>query len=413
MNNAAANSGPLAGLRVLDMTRVVAGPYAGQILADLGADVVKVERRGEGDDARHVGPPWMRDRDGQATDTSTYFQAVNRNKRSVTVDYTRPEGAQLLQDMAARSDVFLENYRTGTLAKYGLGYDDLKALNPRLVYCSLTGFGQTGPYAERSGYDYVAQAMSGLMSVTGPRDGDPGAGPTRVGVPIADACAGLYAAIGVLAALKHRDSTGMGQFVDVSLFDAQMAVMLNTFSAWFNGGVALGRTGNDHPSAAPYGVYDTDDGQLLIATFNDREFVRLARALGHPEWVEDERFAKNAARVAHRETLKAEIAHALKGKTRAEWTDILIGATVSCGPINSMADLEHDPHVRAREMIVTLEHPQLGPVRTLASPLRMSASPVSYRKAPPLIGEDTHDVLHDWLGLDSARIGVLRGQEII
>ena len=412
MNRLETNRGPLAGMRVLDMTRVVAGPYAGQILADLGADVVKIERRGEGDDARHVGPPWMKDRNGRITDTSTYFQAVNRNKRSVTVDYTQPDGAQLLRDMAAQADVLLENYRTGTLAKYGLGYEDLEGLNPKLVYCSLTGFGQTGPYAARSGYDYVAQAMSGLMSVTGPRDGEPGAGPTRVGVPIADACAGLYAVIGVLAALQHRDRTGRGQFVDVSLFDAQLAVMLNAFSAWFNGGVELGRTGNDHPSAAPYGVYAADDGQLLVATFNDREFARLARSLGRPEWLDDERFAKNSARVANRELLKTEVARSLEGKTKAEWTEILTAATVSCGPINTMADIERDPHVQAREMIVTLDHPQLGPVRTAASPMRFSASPVSYRRPPPLIGEHTPEVLRDWLGLDDSRIAALSDERI-
>lgn len=276
----------LAGVRVLDMTRVVAGPYAAQILGDLGADVVKVERPDGGDDCRLVGPPWIRNPDGTDNQQeSTYFQSVNRNKRSITVDYAQPAGAQLIRDLAARADVLIENYRTGTLQKYGLGYEDLRKLNPRLIYCSLTGFGQTGPYARRSGYDYLMQAMAGVMSVTGARDGEPGAGPTRVGIPIADICAGLYCAIAILAALRHRDASGEGQQIDVSLFDSQLAAMLNTFSAWFNARTALGRTGNDHPSAAPYGVFEVDDGHILIATFNDREFARLAHVLGHPQWV--------------------------------------------------------------------------------------------------------------------------------
>jgi crotonobetainyl-CoA:carnitine CoA-transferase CaiB-like acyl-CoA transferase len=406
-------TGPLAGIRVLDMTRVIAGPYAGQILGDLGAEVLKLERPGEGDDVRRVGPPWLRDAAGNATDESTYFQSVNRNKRSIAVDYAQPEGAQLIRDLAARADVLLENYRTGTLAKYGLGHDDLKRINPRLIYCSLTGFGQTGPYAERSGYDYLVQAMAGVMSVTGPRDGEPGAGPTRVGIPVADICAGLYAAIAVLAALNHRNATGEGQQVDVSLFEAQIAALLNTFSAWFNGGVELGRTGNDHPSAAPYGVYAVDDGHLVIATFNDREFVRLANAVGHPEWIDDPRFAKNAARVANRKALAELLTDALRGRTKAEWTGIFNAKTVSCGPINTMPDLERDAQVVARGGIVSLQHPVKGEIRTAASPMRFSASPVEYRLPPPLIGEHTEQVLREWLKMSDGRIDELRGAKVI
>lgn len=406
--------GALAGLRVIDLSRVVAGPYAGQILGDLGADVVKLERPGEGDDCRYVGPPWMKNADGSDnTNESTYFQSVNRNKRSVTVDFGQAEGAQLIRDLAGAADVFIENYRPGTLAKYGLGYDALHELNPRLIYCSLTGFGQSGPYASRSGYDYLVQAMAGLMSVTGMRDGEPGAGPTRVGVPIADICAGLNCVIGVLAALNHRHQTGKGQYIDVSLFESQLSAMANTFSAWFNGGVALGRTGNDHPSAAPYGVYPVDDGFILIATFNDREFGRLARALGHPEWIDDPRFAKMASRVANREAIKAKVTEALRGKTKAEWVEALNAATVSCGPINEMEDLEHDPQVLARDIIVTQQHPVLGRVRTAASPLRMTESPTVYRRPPPRTGEHNHEILETWLGLDADRIYALREKGVI
>jgi crotonobetainyl-CoA:carnitine CoA-transferase CaiB-like acyl-CoA transferase len=405
--------GALRGIRVLDMTRVVAGPYAAQILGDLGAEVVKVERPGEGDDVRRVGPPWMKDADGHDTDTSTYYQAANRNKRSITVDFHQPEGQQLIRDMAAQADVLIENYRTGTLARQGLGYEDLKALNPRLIYCSVTGFGQTGPYAGRSGYDYVAQAMAGLMSVTGARDGQPGAGPTRVGVPVADASAGLYATIAVLAALQHRNAHGVGQYIDISLLDAQLSIMLNTFSAWFNAGVELGRTGNDHPSAAPYGLYEASDGLLLIATFNDREFARLARLVGRPEWAEDPRFARNRERVAHRAELAAALGDVLRQRTRAEWDELLNAGQVSCGPVNAMPDLARDPHVAARELVVELQHPVNGRSVSAASPMRLSESPVSYRRAPPAMGEHTGEVLREWLQLDDDAIAALRRKQVV
>jgi crotonobetainyl-CoA:carnitine CoA-transferase CaiB-like acyl-CoA transferase len=399
---------------VLDMTRVVAGPYAGQIFGDLGADVVKLEREGEGDDCRRVGPPWMKDAEGKDDiEDATYFHSVNRNKRSLTIDYAQPEGAQLIRELAAHADVLIENYRTGTLARYGLGYEDLKAVNPRLIYCSVTGFGQTGPYANRSGYDYLVQAMSGLMSVTGRRDDEPGGGPARVGVPIADICAGLYAAIAVLAALNHRHATGQGQQIDVSLFEAQIAALLNTFSSWFNSGTKLGLTGNDHPSAAPYGVYRVDDGYILIATFNDREFARLAKVLGRNEWIEDPRFARNGDRVANRSLLADLLTDALRGRTKEQWVRIFNDATVSCGPINDMESLAHDPQVMERGVVVELEHPRRGTVRTAASPIRFSDSPVSYRLAPPLVGEHTDEVLHQWLGLDAARIAALRDKKVI
>jgi crotonobetainyl-CoA:carnitine CoA-transferase CaiB-like acyl-CoA transferase len=403
----------LAGLRVLDMTRVIAGPFAGQIFGDMGADVLKIERQGEGDDIRRIGPPWLKGSEGQPHQESTYTQAANRNKRSVAIDFAQPAGQELIRELAAQSDILLENYRTGTLAKYGLGYEDLRKINPKLIYCSITGFGQTGPYAGRSGYDYLVQAMAGVMSVTGHRDGAPGDGPMRVGIPVSDIVAGLYAVIGVLGALNHRHASGEGQHIDVSLFDAQLATLLNAFSAWFNGGQELGRTGNDHPSASPYGVYAVDDGYILVATFSDREFYRLARAVDHPEWIEDPRFAKNAARVANRREMSELLTQALRGRGKQEWIDHLNAHTVSCGPINSMADLEHDPHVQARENIIVQQHPVNGQIRTAASPLRFSASPVRYEHAPPAIGEHTDAVLREVLGLSPERIDALRRAQVI
>jgi len=407
------SSGPMSTLKVLDMTRVIAGPYAGQILGDLGAEVVKIERQGEGDDVRRVGPPWMKDKDGEDTDESTYFQAVNRNKRSLTVDFSTKEGAALIVELAAKADVFLENYRTGTLAKYGLDYESLRKINPRLIYVSLTGFGQTGPYARRSGYDYLVQAMGGMMSVTGHADGKPGAGPLRVGVPVVDICAGLYAVIGVLAAVNDRSHTGLGQAIDVSLFDAQISILLNAFSSWFNGGSELERTGNDHPSAAPYGVYAVDDGHILIATFNDREFARLASAVGHADWGTDERFSTNGARVANRALLADLLTRALQGKGRDEWVRILNENKVSSGPINTVADLENDPQVIARDIIVEMSHSEKGKIKTAASPLRFSRTPVTYRIAPPLIGEDSEAVLREWLGVDDSSLERLKQAKVI
>jgi crotonobetainyl-CoA:carnitine CoA-transferase CaiB-like acyl-CoA transferase len=388
-----AASGPLAGLKVIDMTRVIAGPYSGQVMGDLGADVIKVERPGEGDDCRRVGPPWFREPQDDVLGESTYFQSVNRNKRSLAIDFQKPEGQAILQRLIAGADILIENYRTGTLARYGLGYADLKAINPRLIYCSITGFGQTGPYSDRSGYDFLIQGMGGLMSVTGYPDGEPGAGPMRVGVPVTDLLSGMNAVIGVLAALEHRHRTGEGQHIDISLFDTQAAALLNSASGWLNAKTKLGRTGNDHPSAAPYGVYEVDDGHIIIATFNDREFGRLAKVLGHPEWITDPRFARNGDRVHNRPALKAAVAAALKGKTRAEWVRILNAATVSAGPINDIEDLEQDEHAIARGMFFDMPSPEFGSVRLVASPFRLSASPPDYRLAPPAVGEHSADIL--------------------
>jgi crotonobetainyl-CoA:carnitine CoA-transferase CaiB-like acyl-CoA transferase len=389
------------------MTRIIAGPLSTQILGDMGAEVIKIERPDGGDDSRRVGPPWLKDDQGVPIfGRSTYFQAVNRNKRSISISFESDQGRQLLLKLLSDADIFVENFRPGTLSRYGLGYDQLRELNPRLIYCSISGFGQTGPYASRSGYDYLAQGMSGLMNVTGHPVDEPGGGPMRVGIPLVDIFAGMNAGLGILAALRSRDQTGQGQHIDISLFDSGVASMLNPVAAWFNSQEGLGLTGNDHPSAAPYGIFQVDDGYIIIATFSDREFVRLAAALGHPEWSDDPRFALNGARVANRALLKQLVTDALKGKTKSQWVEALNGATVSCGPINTMAELGSDPHVQARGLIVRTEHPLQGPIYSAANPIRMSSSPTSYRLAPPMPGEHTREILIN-LGLDEGQIAAL------
>lgn len=404
-------TGPLSNLKVVDMTRVIAGPLCGQILGDLGADVIKIERPGEGDDSRRVAPPWFREPTDKTSGESTYYQSVNRNKRSLSVDFASKQGQVLIHKLVAEADILIENYRTNTLARYGLGYEDLKAINPRLIYCSVTGFGQTGPYSRRSGYDFLVQGMGGLMAVTGHPDGEPGAGPLRIGVPVADTFAGMNAAIGILAALEARRETGLGQHIDISLFESAAASLLNTASAWLNAGVNLGRTGNDHPSAAPYGVFEASDGYIIIATFNDREFDRLARILGHPEWLDDPRFSQNCERVNNRSALKKAIADVVKQKTRGEWVKILNDATVSAGAINEMSDLERDEHAVARQMFVTIGSAR-GDVRTVASPYRLSQTPPNYRRPPPSVGEHTDEIL-DEMGYSSTERDALRAAGVV
>ena len=399
----------LSDVKILDMTRVVAGPSATQCLGDFGADVLKIERPGEGDDVRHVGPPWLTDKNGKETRESTYFQAVNRNKRSIAVNFQSEEGSELLRRLAVQADVFVENFRPNTLAKYGLDYESLKQTNPRLVYCSISGFGQTGPYASRSGYDFLMQAMSGLMSVTGEADGPP----MRVGVPIADILAGKDAVIGIMMALRHRDATGKGQHIDISLFESQVAAMANTFTAWFNGGFVMPRTANDHPSASPYGVYRTSDGYLLIATFNNREFVRLASAVGRKDWVEDPRFSSMGARVANRGTLAAALTEILRQHPREHWITALNAAGVSCGPINSMSDLQNDPHFVDRHIAVKLPHAVSGEITVAANPIKCSETLAEYRLGPPVIGQHTTEILRDMLGLDENTITGLANKGVI
>jgi crotonobetainyl-CoA:carnitine CoA-transferase CaiB-like acyl-CoA transferase len=403
--------GALDGVKVLDMSRVVAGPLAAQTLADLGADVIKIERPEGGDDLRTLGPPWIEGADGR--EESTYFQTVNRGKRSMTLDFATPQGAEILKRLAAGSDVLIENFRARTLDRYGLGYDELSRINPALIYCSITGFGQDGPYSDRSGYDYLVQAMGGQMAVTGLPDGQVGAGPMRVGVPIADISAGNNAAIAILAALIHRGRTGRGQHIDIALYDSQVALLLNSLGAWLNTRSPLPKTGNDHPTAVPNGVFPVADGYVLIATFNDREFGRLADVLGRPEWRSDPRYARSRDRLANRKTLMTEMAEALSAHGRQHWMRQLNAAKVSCGPINDMQDIEADPQLAERGMFVTLSHPEMGDVRIVGSPLKLSESPVGYRRAPPLAGEHTDEILGERLALTAEAIQALKQAKII
>lgn len=397
--------GALAGLKVLDLSRVLAGPWAGQMLADLGADVVKVERPGAGDDTRAWGPPWLKDAEGRDTRDAAYFFCANRNKRSVAIDIATAEGQAQVRALAAQADVLLENFKVGGLKQYGLDYDSLKALNPRLIYCSITGFGQHGPYAQRPGYDFLIQGMGGLMSVTGPAEtprapGEPlpeGQGPQKVGVALVDIMTGLYAAIGVLAALQHRHATGEGQHIDLALLDVQVAALANQTANYLIGGQVPRRMGNAHPNIVPYQDFPTADGDMIVAVGNDGQFARLAEALGHPEWAADARFATNAARVAHRALLIPLLRQATVMRTTRDWIDRLEAAGVPCGPINRLDEVFADPQVIARGLRVDLPHPVAGTVPGVANPIRLSASPVAYRSAPPLLGQHTDAVLRDWL----------------
>ena len=404
----ASPTGPLHGVTVLDLSRVLAGPWTTQLLGDLGAEVIKIERPGAGDDTRAWGPPFAEGADGEPADAAYYFCA-NRNKRSVTVDMARPEGAALLRKLAAKADVVVENFKTGGLGKYGLDYPSLAALNPRLVYCSITGFGQTGPYAGRAGYDYMIQAMGGLMSVTGQPDGAPGAEPMKVGVAVADLFTGLYAANAILAALLHVRATGEGQHIDLALFDVQAAMLANQAANYFASGQAPMRMGNAHPNLAPYQPFAAKDGLLVIAVGNDGQFRALAEALGDPALAEDPRFATNALRVEHRVALKARIEARLGTAEAHTWMDRLETAGVPCGPINTIDQVFAEPQAVARGLVVEQTRADLDrPVRTVANPIRMSKTPTTYRSAPPAMGADTDAVLGERLGLTEEEIEGLK-----
>jgi crotonobetainyl-CoA:carnitine CoA-transferase CaiB-like acyl-CoA transferase len=404
------STGALSGIKVLDLSRVLAGPWCTQTLADLGADVVKVERPQAGDDTRHWGPPFLKDSAGNDTRQASYFAACNRNKRSITVDMAHPEGQALLRRMAQEADVVVENFKTGGLAQYGLDYESLKRLNPRLVYCSITVFGQDGPYAERAGYDLMVQALCGLMSITGHADGAPGGGPLRMGVAVVDLFTGLYASNAILAALHARSATGEGQYIDMALLDVGMAVLANQASGFLATGAAPQRAGNIHPSLAPYQDFATSDGNVLLAIGNDGQFQRFCAAAGHPAWGQDERFATNTARVRNRPDLLALMEPLMRTRTTAEWITLLEDKAVPCGPINTIAQAFDDPQVRARGLRVDLPRDAgdgIATVSGVASPLRLSATPVTYRNAPPALGQHTDEVLRG-LGLDSAAIAALR-----
>ncbi|HQU49655.1 MAG TPA: CaiB/BaiF CoA-transferase family protein [Casimicrobiaceae bacterium] len=400
-------------MRVLDLSRVLAGPWAGQLPADLGADVVKVERPGAGDDTRAWGPPWLKDRDGRDTGESAYYLCTNRNKRSVTVDLAKPEGQEIVRDLARRADVLLENFKLGGLAQYRLDYASLAETNPRLVYCSITGFGQDGPYAPRAGYDFLIQGMGGLMSITGRAEGEDGAGPQKVGVALTDIMTGLYATIAVQAALAERERSGRGQHVDLALLDVQIACLANQASNFLAGGIVPKRMGNAHPNIVPYQDFPTADGDVIVAIGNDAQFAKFCAVAGHPEWSSDARFAPMPARAANRAVLIPLVRQATVTRSTQAWVTALEAAGVPCGPINRIDEVFADPHVRERGVRIAMAHPKAGSVDLVANPIRMSATPVDYRRAPPMLGEHTGEVLADWLGLAPDAVSALRGRGVL
>ncbi len=421
MTETVASPQPLHGVRVLDLSRVLAGPWCTQTLADLGADVIKVERPlrngSGGDDTRGWGPPFLRDRAGHDTAEAAYYLGTNRNKRSVTMDISRPEGQALIRRLAQGADVFVENFKVGDMARYGLDSASLLALNPRLVYCSITGFGQTGPYRDRAGYDYAVQGMGGLMSVTGPSrqeiaDDAPGGGPQKVGVAVADLFTGMYAATSILAALRHRDLTGQGQAIDMALLDTQVAMLANLGANYLVTGVAPQRAGNAHQNIVPYQVFEVADGHMILAVGNDGQFAKYCEVAGRPDLAQDPRFVRNADRVRHRAVLVPLLADIMRQRKRADWLAALEAAKVPCGPINDLAEVFADPHVQARGMTVQMPHPLADTVRLVASPMKFSATPVQYRRPPPLLGEHTDEVLAE-AGLDPAEISALRAAGVL
>lgn len=406
-------SGALSHVRVLDLSRILAGPWASQILADLGAEVIKLERPGQGDDTRSWGPPYAKNENGEETSESAYYLCTNRNKRSVTVDITQPEGQQLVRELAAKSDIIIENFKLDGLKQYGLDYASLARINPKLIYCSITGFGQTGPYAPRAGYDFLIQGMGGLMSLTGHKDGEPGAGPMKVGVALTDIMTGLYAGNAMLAALAHRTVSGVGQHIDLALLDVQVACLASQSMNYLTTGKAPVRLGNSHPNVVPYQDFPTSDGDMIIAVGNDSQFAKLCRALERPEWIQDPRFFTNAARVEHRDELIPLLRQATVMRSTQEWVELLEGFGVPCGPINNVAEVFEDPQVKARGMKFEMEHPLVGKLAQVASPIRLSETPVEYRQPPPTLGQHTRDVLMNVLGMGPDEIDRLSDKAVI
>ena len=404
-------SGPLNGIRVFDLTRVLAGPSCTQILGDLGADVIKIERPGLGDDTRKYGPPFVLDVDGTETTESGYYLSANRNKRSVTLNLTGAEGQSLAKRMINQCQVLAENFKVGNLAKFGLDYTSLKAENPGLVYCSITGFGQTGPKAKRPGYDFMAQGLGGIMSITGP----PGGEPHRVGIPIADLTAGLWATISINAALRHREVTGEGQHLDISLLDTQVSLLSIQGLNYLTSGEVPGLLGNAHPNIVPYQVFPTADGNIIVAVGNDDQFKRYCEFAGVPELIDDERFVTNKARVQNREALTQILNDVMRQKPSAYWLEALEKIKITCGPINNIDQVFDDAQVAARGMRIEMNHPATGgePVSLIGSPSKMSVTEVSYRHAPPMLGQHTEEVLEELLGIDAAECNRLREQGVI
>lgn len=403
----------LDGIRILDLSRVLAGPWCTQTLADLGADVIKIERPGTGDDTRTWGPPFLTADDGSETHEAAYYLGANRNKRSVTCDIARPEGQALIRALAEHCQVFIENFKVGDMARYGLDYDSLKAINPRIVYCSLTGFGQTGPYAPRAGYDYAIQGMGGLMSITGERD-DLGGGPQKVGVAVADLFTGMYATVGILAALRHAERTGEGQFVDMALLDTQAAMLANLGANYLVSGKVPGRAGNAHQNIVPYQVFevapkpDASADHIILAVGNDGQYAKFCQVAGRPDLAADPRYVKNQDRVRNRATLVPLLAEIMKTRTKPDWLAALEAAKVPCGAINNLAEVFADPHVQARGMVTHWQHPLKHDLKLVASPLKLEKTPVRTDLPPPLLGQHTDEVLGELLGFDAARIAALR-----
>ena len=401
-------SGPLSHIRVLDLSRVLAGPWAGQNLADLGAEVIKVERPKAGDDSRGFGPPWIRDRSGRETSDSVYFMSANRGKKSITVNLGNPEGQRIVRELAAKCDVLIENYKVGDLDRYGLGYADLAAIHPGLVYCSVTGFGQTGPLRERPGYDFMAQGMGGLMSISGEPDEAPGGGPMRAGVPVIDIFSGMYATIAICAALAHRAQSGKGQRLDIALFDSCLALLANQGQTYLSTGENPRRIGNTHPTIVPYQVFRTSDGAMILACGNDNLFGKFCSVAGCEALAQDPRFAKNGDRVKNRELLVPVLAELFGKRSTADWVRSLEAAGVPCGPINTLAQAFAEPQAEARGMKITLPHPVAGEVPLIGSPMKCSVTPVRHELAPPVLGQHSEEVLRGLLGMSAEDISRLR-----
>lgn len=404
---------PLAGLKVLDLSRILAGPWASQLLGDLGADVIKVERPGEGDDTRKWGPPYLKDRAGKVTGEAAYYLCANRNKRSLALDISSTGGQAVLRRLAELSDVLIENFRVGTMARFGLDYPRLRSLNPRLVYCSITAFGQQGPEATKPGYDAMIQARAGLMSITGVADGEPGAGPQKVGVAIADLMTGMYAASAIQAALLARTRSGLGQFIDLALYDSQVAMLANQASNYLVGGVVPGRLGTAHPNIVPYQAFATADGHLMLAVGNDAQFERLLEALGLAELAGDARYATNQDRTVHRAELVELLQRQFLARDSAHWCQSLTLAQVPFGPINSLDQVFDDPQARYRGLQIGLPHSLADSVPSVANPIRFSETPVSYRHGSPVLGEHSREVLVDWLGMTEHELDGLAQDGVI
>jgi len=403
----ALNMNALGHLRVLDLTRVLAGPWCTQLLADLGADVVKVERPGTGDDTRAWGPPYLKDPEGKDTTEAAYYLAANRGKRSVTVDLAHPEGQRVVRLLAERADVVVENYKVGQLARFGLDYTTLSRLNPRLIYCSITGFGQYGPHADRAGYDFIIQGMGGFMSITGERDDRPGGGPQKAGVAVSDLMTGMYSTVAILAALAHRERTGQGQHIDMALFDVMLAMLANMNMNYLTSGKPPGRAGNAHPNIVPYQVFEAADGHVVIAVGNDSQFAKFCEVAGCAELSGQPSYRRNADRVRNREEVLAILEPIVRNRPVAFWVQQLEAAGVPCGPINNIAQALADPQVAARALRIDLAHPVAGTVPLVANPIKFSATPPSYERAPPTLGQHTAEVLRE-CGLDAAEIERLR-----